>query len=30
MLNAGTGKFWTAYRLGDNQFSSIVNKGYLW
>ncbi|WP_239163583.1 polymorphic toxin-type HINT domain-containing protein [Paractinoplanes rishiriensis] len=30
MLNAGTGKFWTAYRLGDNQFSGIVNKGYLW
>jgi hypothetical protein len=30
MLRADSGKFWTAYRLGDNQFSSIVQKGYLW
>lgn len=30
MLHADSGEFWTAYRFGDNQFSDIVNKGYLW
>jgi hypothetical protein len=24
------GKFWTAYKLGDNQFKDIVDKGFLW
>ena len=30
MLHADTGKFWTAYRLGDNQFMDIVQNGHLW
>jgi hypothetical protein len=30
MLRAGSGRFWTAYRLGDNQFAQIVYEGYLW
>jgi RHS repeat-associated protein len=30
MLHADTGKFWTAYRLGDNQFMDIVQNGRLW
>jgi hypothetical protein len=30
MLHADSGKFWSAYRLGDNQFAGIVDKGFLW
>jgi hypothetical protein len=30
ILNADSGKFWSAYRLGDNQFAGIVDKGFLW
>jgi len=30
MLHADTGKFWSAYRIGDNYFSNIVDKGFLW
>ncbi len=30
MLHADSGKFWSACRLGDNQFAGIVDKGFLW
>ena len=30
MLHADSGKLWSAYRLGDNQFAGIVDKGFLW
>jgi len=26
----GDGSFWSGFRLGENQFSSIVDKGFLW
>lgn len=29
MLHAD-GKFWSAWKLGDNQFQGIIDKGYLW
>ncbi|WP_322770545.1 colicin D domain-containing protein, partial [Frankia sp. Cr1] len=30
ILRADSGQFWTAYRLGDNQFAGIIDNGYLW
>ncbi|MFI7285128.1 hypothetical protein ACIBRY_00400 [Streptomyces anulatus] len=30
MLHADTGKFWSGYKLGDKQFQSIIDKGFLW
>ena len=29
MLHADSGKFWSGWRLGNNQFSSIVDRGFL-
>jgi hypothetical protein len=29
MLRADSGKFWSGWRLGDNQFASIVDRGFL-
>jgi hypothetical protein len=29
MLHADSGRFWSSWRLGDNQFASIVNWGSL-
>jgi uncharacterized protein RhaS with RHS repeats len=30
MLRADTGKFWSAWKLSDRQFSGITDKGLLW
>lgn len=29
MLRAD-GRFWSAWKLGDNQFQQIIDKGFLW
>ena len=29
MLRADTGEFWSGWRLGDKQFASIIDRGYL-